>query len=39
MAHYEDATRRESMRIRYDYTHMLAEAVGERLGAGEAELD
>ncbi len=39
MTRYEDARWRETMRIRYDYTHMLADAVGEEHGASETDLD
>ncbi len=39
MARYEDADWRDSMRIRFDYTNMLADAVGQGRGATEAELD
>ncbi|HOQ99529.1 MAG TPA: glucose-6-phosphate isomerase [Anaerolineae bacterium] len=39
MARYEDADWRESMRIRYDYTHMLADVVGEHRGTTQGQLD
>jgi glucose-6-phosphate isomerase len=39
MARYEDADWRDSMRIRYDYTNMMAEVVSEKRGPTEAELD
>ncbi len=39
MARYEDAEWRDSMRIRYDYTNMLADVVGENRGATEDQLD
>lgn len=39
MARYEDAEWRDSMRIRYDYTNMLADVVGPKRGATEAEID
>ncbi|MDI7278200.1 MAG: glucose-6-phosphate isomerase, partial [Anaerolineae bacterium] len=39
MARYEDAEWRDSMRIRFDYTNMLADAVGKNRGSTEAELD
>jgi glucose-6-phosphate isomerase len=38
MAQYEDENWRESMRIRYDYTNMLADVVGKNRGASEADL-
>jgi len=38
MARYEEATWRDSMRIRFDYTNMLAEVAGSNRGATEAEL-
>ena len=39
MARYDDANWRDSMRIRFDYTNMLADAVGENRGATQAQLD
>jgi glucose-6-phosphate isomerase len=39
MVSKEDVNQRESMRIRYDYTHMLADAVGEDRGASEEQID
>ena len=39
MARYEDVNWQDSMRIRFDYTNMLAEAVGQERGATEQELD
>ena len=39
MARYEDVNWRDSMRIRYDYTNMLADVVGENRGATEDQLD
>ena len=39
MARYEDVNWRDSMRIRFDYTNMLAEEVGANRGATAQELD
>jgi hypothetical protein len=39
MARYEDANWRDSMRIRFDYTNMMADAVGKNRGPTDAELD
>ena len=39
MSRYEDENWRGSMRIRYDYTNMLADVVGKNRGATEAELN
>ncbi len=39
MARYEDADWRDSMRIRYDYTNMLADVVGEKRGASENDVN
>lgn len=39
MARYDDTNWRESMRIRFDYTNMMADVVGKNRGAEESELD
>ncbi len=39
MARYDDASWRDSMRIRFDYTNMLADAVGPNRGSTEAEVE
>lgn len=39
MARYEDVNWRDSMRIRYDYTNMLADEVGENRGATEDQVN
>lgn len=39
MPRYEDAEWRDSMRIRFDYSNMLADAVGKNRGTSDDELD
>ncbi|MGQ9681712.1 MAG: glucose-6-phosphate isomerase [Anaerolineae bacterium] len=39
MARYEETEWRDSMRIRFDYTNMMADVVGKNRGSTDAELD